>query len=286
MRVWIYSLTLLTAMAASSVSAQLAAEQATSEVEEISFEQKLNSQVPLDLAFRDSEGALVKLGDYFKDGKPVVLSLVYYECPMLCNLVMNGMLNALQDVPYLINKDFQVVTLSFDPEETHVLAEAKKANYVQELGRPGAKEGWNFLVGEEGPIRQVAESVGFTYKYDEKTDEYAHRSGIMILTPDGRVSRYLPGTDYPARDFRFGLVDASDGKIGSVADKVFLLCYHYDPALGQYSLMITRVINVACTVTVLLVGILLYVLLKREKRIRAKIGSDGTLDELNSVKTP
>jgi protein SCO1/2 len=271
-------------LAALSASAQVASDP-IQDVEGVSFEQKLNSQVPLDLEFRDSEGRLVTLRDYVKDGKPVILSLVYYECPMLCNLVMNGMVSALAEIPYQINQDFQVVTLSFDPEETHVLAGAKKSNYVDQLKRPGAAEGWHFLVGQDENIRQVAESVGFTYKWDEKAGEYAHRSGIMLLTPEGRVSRYLPGTDYHPRDLRFGLVDASSGKIGSIADKMFLLCYHYDPSLGQYSLLITRVINGACTLTVLLVGLLLFGLLKREKRIRAKASHDSALNELKSVQS-
>lgn len=272
-------------LAAVSLSAQVASDP-IQDVEGVTFEQKLNAQVPMDLEFRDSEGRMVTLRDFVQDGKPVILSLVYYECPMLCNLVMNGMAAALAEIPYQINQDFQVVTLSFDPDETHVLAAAKKANYVEELNRPGAAEGWHFLVGEEENIRPVADSVGFTYKWDEKAGEYAHRSGIMLLTPEGRVSRYLPGTDYHPRDLRFGLVDASNGKIGSIADKVFLLCYHYDPALGQYSLLITRVINGACVITVFLVGFMLFGLLKREKRIRAKLAAHGSsFNELNSVQS-
>jgi len=165
-----HSFLLLTALVL-PVVAQVATDP-IQDMEGVTFEQKLNSQVPMDLEFRDSEGRMVTLRDLAKDGKPLILSLVYYECPMLCNLVMNGMVSALSDVPYQINQDFQVVTLSFDPEETHVLAAEKKANYVSELDRPGAAEGWHFLVGEDLNIRQVAESVGFTYKWDEKTGRW------------------------------------------------------------------------------------------------------------------
>lgn len=262
----------------SSAFAQLTADQETPEMKDITFEQKLDAQVPLDLEFRNSDGRMMTLREAMLDGKPAVLTLVYYECPMLCNLIMNGTLKALQNVPYQIGQDFTVLTVSFDHEETHVLAAAKKENYVEELDHKNADAGWYFMVGGEENIAQVAESVGFTFEYQPETGEYAHRSAIMILTPEGRVSRYFPGVNYPDRDFRFGLVDASDGKIGSVVDRVFMLCYHYDPTMGQYSLLVNRVVNTACAITVIAVASLMYFLMRREKRIRRSLpeNSEGS----------
>ncbi len=251
--------------------AQTSPEDAPRDVEEVSFQQKLNTDIPLDLPFRDATGQKVTLGEYFGE-KPVLLALVYYECPMLCTLILNGMTEAMKELAFVPGRDYEVVTVSFDHEETHVLASNKKQTYLEMLDKDGAGEGWHFLVGEKEPIRTLADSVGFHYKYIPETGEYAHRSGIIVLTPDGTTSRYFPGVQYNPRDLRLGLVEASNNEIGSVVDKLFLLCYHYDPADGQYSMVITNVLNIACVITVLLIGGFLLIMWKwerRKKRLRA-----------------
>lgn len=235
------------------------------EVAEVSFEQRLDNQVPLDLPFRDARGQSVVLGDYFGD-QPVVLCLVYYECPMLCTLVLNGLVDCLNELPFEIGEEFQVVTLSFDHEETHVLAAAKKAAYLDLYECGDATDGWHFLVGEEEPVRQLADAVGFSFKYIPEQDEYSHRSGIVLLTPGGRVSRYFPGVLYEPQNVKFGLIEASENKIGSVVDKLFLLCYHYDPTVGTYGLLIHRVINLACTATVIALGAVVAVFVMKERK--------------------
>ena len=234
-------------------------------VEEVSFEQRLNAQVSPDLSFRDSTGRNITLNDYFKD-KPVLLSLVYYECPMLCKLSLNGMVTAMKDIPYLVGKDYQVVTVSIDPQETHVMAAEKKAAYVEQYSRPGAEQGWHFLVGHQDQIQNLCDTVGFGFKYDPETDEYAHRAGILLLTPNGVVSRYLPGIEYPRRDLRLGLVEASENKIGTIVDRIALLCYHYDPTAGAYGILIMNIVRMGCFVTVLALAVMMVVLLKMEKK--------------------
>lgn len=254
----------LVVFSASSVPAKPVA----APVEDVTFEQKLGSQVPLDLEFRDSSGKRVSLGDLVQD-KPVLLSLVYYQCPMLCTLVLNGQVEAMKQVPFDVGTDYDAVTVSFNHEETHVLAADKKASYVADYGRAGAEESWSFLVGEEEPILKLCESVGFSFKYMEQNGEYAHKSGILLLTPEGKVSRYFPGTEYDATGLRLGMVEASKNKIGTVVDRLFLLCYHYDPAIGQYGLMINRVVNAACMATLFTVlGSLAY-FFRQERQLSA-----------------
>jgi protein SCO1/2 len=234
-------------------------------LEAIPFEQRLDAQVPLDLVFRDAEGQKVTLSDYFGE-KPVVLSLVYYECPMLCTLVLNGMVTGFKDIPYTVGRDFEVVTVSFDHEETHVLAAAKKTAYVADYGRPGAAEGWHFLVGDKTSVDALCDAVGFGYQYDPNTDEYGHRSGIYLLTPKGRVSRVFPGIEYAPRDLRLGLVEASDNRIGTVVDKLALLCYHYDPKEGAYSFFVMNIVRIGCFLTVGALAAALFVFIRRERR--------------------
>ncbi len=235
---------------------------------EVGIDQKLNEQLPLDLTFRDETGNAVKLRDYF-GRKPVILTFAYYECPMLCTLVLNGLLKALRVVPMDIGKDFDVVNISFNPKETPQLAAAKKANYVREYGRPGASQGWHFLVGDEDSIHKATQAAGFRYKYLPDVNQYAHASGIMVLTPDGRFSRYFYGIEYSARDIRLGLVEASENKIGTPVDQVLLFCFHYDPVTGKYGLAITFVIQVLGTATVLVLVTFIILMLRRERRARA-----------------
>ena len=234
-------------------------------MEAIPFEQRLDAQVPLDLAFRDAEGRKVTLSQYFGE-KPVVLSLVYYECPMLCTLVLNGLVAGLKDVPFTVGRDFEAVTVSFDHEETHVLAAAKKKAYLADYGRPGAADGWHFLVGEKASVDALCDAVGFGFQYDPQTDEYAHRSGIYLLTPEGRVSRVFPGIEYPPLDLRLGLVEASNHRIGTVVDRLALLCYHYDPKEGAYSFFVMNIIRTGCFLTVGALAAALFVFIRRERR--------------------
>lgn len=232
-------------------------------LKDVGIDQKLNDAIPLDLAFRDEHSNVVTLSEFFGQ-KPVVLALVYYNCPMLCTQVLNGLDRSLKDLPMDIGKDFDVVTLSIDPSETSRLAAAKRDLYTGIYGRPGAAEGWHFLTGEESEIRQLANAVGFRYAYDADSKQFAHASAVMVLTPGGKISRYFYGITYAARDMRLGLVEASEGKIGSPVDQVLLFCYHYDPVTGKYGLLISRVIKAGALLTVLAIGILVLVLSRNE----------------------
>ncbi len=232
-------------------------------LKDVGIDQKLNRSIPLDLLFRDEHGETVALGRYF-NGKPVILTLVYYNCPMLCTQVLNGLDRSLEQIPMTIGKDFNVVTVSIDPTEQPSLAEAKQAVYLGMYNRPAAAPGWHFLTGEESQIKQLAAAVGFRYAYDADSKQYAHASAIMLLTPEGKLSRYFYGVTYPARDMRLGLVDASGGKIGSPVDQVLLFCYHYDPHTGKYGLLISRVIQISGLATVLIGGVFLILLFRGE----------------------
>ena len=232
-------------------------------LQQAGIDQKLNNQVPLDLAFRDEHGNSVKLDQFF-DGKPVILTLVYYNCPMLCTQVLNALDRSLETIPLEIGKDFNVITVSIDPTDYPALADAKHAVYAGMYRRPGAQYGWHFLTGQEPQIKALADSVGFRYAFDPDSHQYAHASGIMVLTPQGKVSKYFYGVTYPPRDLRLGLVDASSEKIGTVADEVLLYCYHYDPHTGKYGLLISRVLQLGGVVTVLIGGVFLIFLFRGE----------------------
>ena len=225
----------------------------------VGIDQRLNNQVPLDLKFRDETGQTVTLGSYFGK-KPVILSLVYYTCPMLCTMAENGLLNALRDVKFNIGEQYEVVTVSIDPTETPEMAMGKKAVYVGLYGRPGAKQGWHFLVGDEPSIRALAQAVGFHYNYIPETKQFAHATGIIVLTPQGKVSRYFYGILYPPRDIRLALVEASNEKIGNPVDAVLLYCCQYDPATGKYSVVVSRVLRIAGVITLLCMGTLIIAL--------------------------
>lgn len=242
---------------------------------EVRFDQRLNEQVPLDLEFRDEGGRSVRLGDYFA-GKPVILVLAYYRCPKLCNEVLNGLVRGLLDVPFDIGKEFQIVTVSFDPRETPELAAAKKKTYVERYGRFGAGQGWHFLTGEEGSIQRLTESVGFHYTYDARHDQFAHASGIMILTPDGKLARYFFDINYSPRDLRLGLVEASTGKIASPVDQVLLYCFHYDPAEGKYGVAIMRFIRLGGVLTLVSLGMFLGHMWRKERRQARKKNEDSS----------
>jgi protein SCO1/2 len=233
----------------------------------VGIEQKLNSQLPLEATFRDETGAPVRLGSYFQ-GRPVIVNLVYYQCPMLCNLVLTGMVNTLRRLSLNPGADFDIVTLSFDPSETPQLAAAKRQTYLAKYNRPGAAASWHFLTGNETQIHQVTEAIGFHYRWDDQQKAWAHASGIFIATPDGKISRYIYGVYYPDRDVRLSLVEASANKIGTLNDQVLLFCYHYDPKNGKYGLVIVNIIRLLCTATVLILGAFIFTMLRRERRAR------------------
>ncbi len=220
---------------------------------DIGIEQKLGNPVPLDLTFRDENGSDVRLGQYFGQ-KPVVLVLAYYDCPMLCTLVLNGLLHALEGLHYNVGREFSVVTVSFDPTEKPALAAAKKSIYVGLYGRPDASAGWHFLTGDELSIRQLAQAVGFRYNYDPNTRQYVHATGIMVLTPGGRLARYFYGIRYPSGNLRLALVEASQGKIGTPADRLLLYCSQYDPATGKYSVLVSHILKIGALITIFGLG--------------------------------
>jgi protein SCO1/2 len=232
-------------------------------LKQVGIDQKLNGQIPLDLKFRDESGQTVQLGEYFGQ-KPVILTLVYYNCPMLCTQVLNGVESGLKELQMDIGREFDVVTVSIDPSDSHVLASVKKEMYTGMYGRPGAAQGWHFLTGDEPQIKQLAAAAGFRYAYDPDSKQFAHASAIMVLTSEGKISRYFYGIQYPKRELRLGLVEASEGKIGSPVDQVLLFCYHYDPSTGKYGLLISHIIQAGGALTVLIIGVVVLVLFRGE----------------------
>ena len=234
-------------------------------LETLDFQQKLEAQVPMDLQFENHDGKTVSLKS-IADGKPVVLSLAYYNCPMLCTLVLNGLVKALNVVGLGMGEDFNVVTLSINPKEKHALAHEKRATYGKHFAGKGSLAGWHFLTGEQAAIDQVADAVGFKYVYTPENDQYAHASGLVVLTPGGVVSRYLFGVEYSARDLGFGLIEASKNRIGSAIDKLLLYCYQYDPRTGGYGLVIMRVLRLAGIATVGILAFAVLVMLRQEKK--------------------
>lgn len=250
-------------------------------LKQVGIEQRLNAQAPLDATFRDETGREVRLGDYFKAGKPIILSLVYYECPMLCNQVLNGQVGMMDALRFNAGREYEAVTVSFDARETPQVAAAKKATYIKRYGRAGAEAGWHFLTGDEANIRRLADAVGFRYVWDEQSQQFAHASAVMVLTPEGKLSHYFYGIEYGPKDVRLALVEASSGTIGSPADKLILYCYHYDPTTGQYGAVVMNFMRLAGIVTVIAV-IALVVILRRRGRDDGG-GSDDKWDESVNV---
>ncbi|MFN0086512.1 MAG: SCO family protein [Blastocatellia bacterium] len=236
---------------------------------DVNIDQLLNNQVPLDLEFRDETGKPVRLQDYFKD-KPVILSLVYFDCPQLCTMELTGLLGCFKTLPMMAGKDFVSVTVSFDPREKPALAAAKKEEYLRRLAKPEAVPGWHFLTGDEAQIEALTRSVGFRFVWDPVTKQYAHSSGIIILTPQGKVSRYFFGIEYAPRDVRFGLIDASQGKVGSLADQLILYCYQYDPERGTYGLVMTRLLRIFGGITIVTLVALILFLRRKDKQKQAE----------------
>lgn len=220
---------------------------------EVGIDQKLNQSLPLDLSFRNEAGAAVPLGHYFGT-KPVILVFVYYECPMLCTLTLNGLVRSLRAMSFNAGQDFDVITVSFDPKESPKLAAAKKLTYMDEYRRPGTESGWHFLTGDAISIEQLTRAAGFRYKYDPRVQQWAHATGILVLTPEGRISRYFYGVEYSTRDLRLSLIEASNHRIGSLTDQVLLYCYQYDPETGKYGIAIMAILRIAGIITVLALG--------------------------------
>ena len=229
----------------------------------VGIEQHLDAQLPLELKFRDELGREVKLGDYFGK-KPVVLSMVYYECPMLCGEVLNGEASVFSALKLDIGKDFDVLTVSFDPTETPDLARGKKRTYVERYGRNGAEQGWHFLTGPQESIAALTDAVGFKYAWDDQTKQFAHAAAIMVVTPQGKIAQYFYGVEYSPKDVRFGLVQASQGKAGNLVDQVLLYCYHYDPRTGKYGAVVSRVLQIAGAVTIAILGGFLIIMFRLE----------------------
>jgi protein SCO1/2 len=250
---------------------------------EVKIEQRLNEQVPLDIQFKDETGRNVQLQEYFNHSKPVILSLVFYKCPMLCNQILSGLMAGLRSQSFDAGKEFEVLTVSFDPRETPEIAAEKKQSYIERYNRPGAENGWHFLTGDPENIRRLTEAVGFHYNYDEKTNQFAHASGIMLLTPEGKLSRYFYGIEYNSRDLRLGLIEASNNKIGSTVDQLLLYCYHYDPETGRYGPVVMNIMRLGGLVTMIGIVALFLILRRRDngrnggaKVSAARVSQGGT----------
>lgn len=249
-------------------------------LERVGIDQKLHDRIPASLHFRDENDRPVVLRQYL--GKPIILNLVYYECPTLCSQVLNGLTRSLKTLSITPGKEFNIVTLSVDPTEQPDLARRKRNAYLKRLDRPGAERGWHFLTGEETAIRQLADSVGFRYSYNPRTKQYAHAAGIVILTPEGEISRYLYGIDFPPKELQFALTAASSGEIGSPVARVLLLCYDYDSATGRYTLAIMRLIRFFCVITATAVGAFILMMLLRDRRRCRASGAENTLADANA----
>jgi protein SCO1 len=234
------------------------------QLQEVKLEQNLNQQVPLDLRFKDETGKNVQLGDLL-EGKPSIVNLAYFDCPMLCSQVAIGLITSLRPVNFSVGKEFNVLTISFDPKDTPDLAAAKKYSYLKDYNRSGAEKGWHFLTGSQKSIEQLTKAIGFKYVYDPKIDQFAHASGIIVLTPEGRISRYFYGIEYASRDLRLALVEASQNKIGNIADEVLLFCFHYDPTTGKYSAAAINFIRLGAIITVLMLGGFIIKMRRKEK---------------------
>lgn len=232
---------------------------------DVGFDQKLGDQVPLNLVFKDEEGRTVKLSEYFGK-KPVVLNLMYFECPMLCGMAIEGLLRSLRALTFDAGKEFDVLTVSFDPREGPDLAKAKRTNVLAQYGRPSAEKGWHFLTGDEASVKALTSAVGFRYVWDESQKQFAHATGIVVLTPQGKISRYFFGIEYSTKDLRLGLMDSTSEKIGNLADKMLLMCFHYDPKSGRYTPAITRVLKGGAALTLLVLVSFIVAMLRRERR--------------------
>ena len=238
-------------------------------LQQVGIDQRIGQQLPLDVNFRDETGRSVPLRRYFGE-RPVLLTLVYYQCPMLCSQVMNGVVSSLLPLKLNVGRDFDVLTVSFDPRDTPAAATEQREMYLRRYGRAGAERGWHFLTGDTPAIEALTRAVGFRYAWDPKIQQYAHASGIMVTTPDGRLSHYFYGIEYAPNDLRLGLIESSQGKLGSVVDQVLLYCYHYDPATGRYGAVVMNMLHLGGALTLLLLGGFLAVAWRRELRLKIR----------------
>lgn len=234
----------------------------------IGIEQKLGDKLPMDAVFKDENGNAVRLGEYFTKGRPVIVAFVYYECPMLCNQVLNGLSGSLKGITLDAGKDFDVLAISFDARENDKpdLAKNKKAGYVERYGRAGGENGWHFLTGTAESIEAATKAAGFGFKWDEKSNQFAHAGAIMITTPDGRLARYMYGIDYAPKDLKLGIIESSENKVGSPVDQLLLYCYHYDPSTGKYGLAILSIIRIAAVAMLIGMGAMALVFWRKNKR--------------------
>jgi protein SCO1/2 len=233
--------------------------------DQVGIDQKLGAQAPLGLNFRDEGGQSVQLGTYFNQKKPVILALVYYDCPMLCNQVLNGMTSALQVLKFNAGKEFDVVAVSFDPRETPELALAKRKTYLDRYKRAGAESGFHFLTGQKDAIDALTRTVGFRYSWDDKSNQFAHASALILLTPEGKVAQYYYGIEYSPKDMRLGIIEASNEKLGNVADRLLLYCYHYDPMTGKYGALVMRMVRIGGILTMVVLGGFIVLSVRRER---------------------
>ena len=247
---------------------------AASMMTRVGIDQNLNAQLPMDVQLRDEAGKAVRLGDYFGK-RPVVLAFVYYGCPSLCTMVLNGMNQSFRTLSFDIGKEYDVVTVSFDARETPQLAAEKKATYLKQYGRPGGEQGWHFLTGDEANIQRLTKAAGFRFVWDDATKQFAHGSAIMVATPEGKLSRYFYGLEYAPKDLRLGLIEASENKIGGMADQVLLLCYAYNPMTGKYGFAIMRSLQVGGIATLLALGSYIVIKLVRERRLNVPVPTGG-----------
>jgi protein SCO1 len=231
----------------------------------VGIDQKLNTQLPLDLEFTDSSGKAVRLGDYFGE-RPVLLVPVYYTCPMLCNMILDGVTQSIANLRFTPGKEYEIVTFSFDPADTPQAAAEKKSIYTRRYGRPGAEEGWHFLTGSEESIRRLTNAIGFRYTWDDNSKQFAHAAGVMLATPNGTLARYFYGMEYRPRDLRLGIVEAAEEKIGSPTDQFLLLCFDYDPATGKYSAIAMNTVRIGGATTIVLIGGMIALLARRGKK--------------------
>jgi protein SCO1/2 len=255
--------TLALALAAALVASTARAEDRPAALRDVAFTQRLGETVPLDVPFRDETGRTVTLRDYV--GKPIVLVPAYYTCPMLCTLVLNGVVSALRALPFDVGHEFTVITFSFDPHDGPEAAAAKRNTYLAEYRRPGAEAGWHFLTGDATSVAALTTAIGFHATYDETTKQYAHASGIVLLTPTGRVARYFFGVEFAPRDLRLGLVEASANQIGTVVDQLLLFCFHYDPVTGRYGRAALNAVRTGGVLTILAMGTMIGWWLRRER---------------------
>jgi len=238
--------------------------EAVPQLRDVTFKQRLNEKLPLDAPFKDEHGQAVTLGQYFTSGKPVILAFVYYSCPMLCMQVMNGLSSVLKVTPFTAGQDFEVVLVSFDARDTPATAAEKERAHLAYWSREADAPSWHLLTGDETTIRRVTSAAGFTYQWDERTGQFAHVSGVLVVTPEGRLSRYFYGVEYSPKEMRLALVESGEGKIGSAIDELLLYCFHYDPESGRYGLMVMNLVRLGGVLTMLFIGGFILIMRRRE----------------------